>query len=125
MTGFGHKLPDLVVDLNGQLHIVLNGRIDQLHGGLRTTFEAVPDAPVSRFVLALKGGAKGLIQNSLYLWNLPQRATATFIGHNAKSVEIVPPLEGFLSQESREAQSPIASGRRARGVSQRFRVPTE
>jgi uncharacterized repeat protein (TIGR01451 family) len=92
MTGFGHKLPDLVADLNGQLHIILDGRIDQSHGGLRTTFERVPDAPISKFVLALKGGAKGLVQNSVNLCRSPQRATATFIAQNGKSLEATPPL---------------------------------
>ena len=33
-------------------------------GGLRNTFEAVPDAPVSKFTLEMQGGSKGLLLNS-------------------------------------------------------------
>ena len=57
-----NKLPDLVADLNGQIDVVLVGRIDSIKGGgIRTTFEAVPDAPVSKFVLEMQGGKKGLL----------------------------------------------------------------
>ena len=42
-----HKLPDLVLDLEGQIDIELAGSIDTVEGRLRTTFEAVPDAPVT------------------------------------------------------------------------------
>ena len=42
-----HELPDLVLDLRGQLNIELVGRIDSSDkGGLRATFDSVPDAPV-------------------------------------------------------------------------------
>ena len=34
------------------------------NGALRTTFEAVPDAPVDTFKLDLAGGSKGLLINS-------------------------------------------------------------
>ena len=43
-----NSLPDLVADLNGQLRVVLDGRIDSTKGGgLRTSFENVPDVPIS------------------------------------------------------------------------------
>lgn len=60
-----HPLPDLVVALRGQIEIDLVGRIDSVNGGLRTTFGTVPDAPVSKFVLEMKGGKKGLLVNSV------------------------------------------------------------
>jgi len=31
-------------DLNGQIRVVLHGRTDSVHGGIRNTFEGVPDA---------------------------------------------------------------------------------
>jgi hypothetical protein len=78
-----HNLPDLVLDLKGQIDIELSGRIDTTKkGGLRTTFEAVPDAPVTRFVLDLAGGSKGLIQNSTSLCGRPKRAQLTMVGQN-------------------------------------------
>ena len=94
MTGFGHKLPDLVVDLNGQIHVVLDGVVgNSKAGGLRTSFEAVPDAPVSKFVLKLQGAHRGLVQNSVNLCKAPQRASAVFTGQNAKSAELNPALK--------------------------------
>lgn len=59
-----HPLPDMVVALGGELDVNLVGRIDSHHGGIRTTFEAVPDAPVTKFVLKMRGGKKGLLVNS-------------------------------------------------------------
>jgi hypothetical protein len=87
-----HELPDLVADLNGQLPVVLVGRIDSIKGGIRTTFEAVPDAPVSKFVLKMQGGKKGLLENSTNICKSPQTATATFTAHNAKSQETNPTM---------------------------------
>ena len=61
MSGFGHQLPDLVAALNGQIDIDLDGASTPSTNGLRTTFETVPDAPVSSFTLNLAGGGKGLL----------------------------------------------------------------
>ena len=88
-----HELPDLVADLNGQLHVVLVGRIDSVKGGIRNTFEAVPDAPVSKFVLEMQGGKKGLLQNSTNICKSPEPATVKFTGQNGKSQETSPLLK--------------------------------
>jgi hypothetical protein len=85
-----NKLPDMVVDLQGQVDINLVGFIDSVNGGIRTTFEAVPDAPVSKFVLRMQGGKKGLIVNSENLCAGPHRGTAKFSGQNGKSVDLRP-----------------------------------
>ncbi len=79
-----HKLPDLVVALRGVVDIDLVGQIDSLQGRIRTTFKSVPDAPVSKFVLAMQGGAKGLIVNSRSLCASPSRAQVKFTGQNGK-----------------------------------------
>src|SRR6202789_2108828 len=52
-----HNLPDLVAALNsGEINIDVDGRIDSVKGGrIRTTFEAVPDAPVTKFTLEMQG----------------------------------------------------------------------
>ncbi len=57
-------LPDLVAALHGQVDINLVGRVDTFHGGLRTTYDTVPDVPVSKFILTLPGGRRGLLVNS-------------------------------------------------------------
>jgi hypothetical protein len=59
-----NELPDLVSDLHGQVPIVLDSRTDSVHGRIRNTFDTVPDVPVSKFVLALRGGRRGLLVNS-------------------------------------------------------------
>ena len=87
-----NQLPDLVADLNGQIDVVLAGRVDSIHGGIRNTFEAVPDAPVSKFTLSLQGGKKGLLENSTNLCDATHRATARFTGQNGKLSESRPPL---------------------------------
>lgn len=82
--GYGYKLPALVAELNGQIRVVLKGKVDSgPNRGIRNTFEAVPDAPVSRFVLEMKGGKKyGLLVNSENLCRKPQRGLARFTAQN-------------------------------------------
>jgi hypothetical protein len=85
-TGYGTKLPELIADLNGQIHVILRGKVTtDSAGGIRSTFEAVPDAPVSKFTLSLDGGKKGLLENSENLCAKPQRVTADFTGQNGKA----------------------------------------
>ena len=57
-------LPDLVSDLHGQVDIELDSRTDSVHGHIRNIFDLVPDVPVSKFILTLRGGRKGLLVNS-------------------------------------------------------------
>jgi hypothetical protein len=55
---------DLVASLRGQVDVDLVGRIDSVHGRIRTTYDTVPDVPVSAFVLTVRGGNRGLLTNS-------------------------------------------------------------
>jgi hypothetical protein len=78
-----HDLPDLVADLKGQFDIELTGRISTSKGGaMRTTFESLPDAPVSKFTLSLLGGKKGLLINSTDACASGARAVALMTGQN-------------------------------------------
>jgi hypothetical protein len=93
--GYGYKLPALVADLNGQIRILLVGKVDSgKNKGIRNTFELVPDAPVSRFVLEMKGGKKyGLLENSEDLCKASaanRRAIARFTGQNGKVHQFKP-----------------------------------
>lgn len=88
-NGGERHLPDLVADLDGQIHVVLVGFIDSVKSGkegsrVRTRFQSVPDAPVSRFVLRLKGGRLGLIENSEDLCETRPVAKVQMEGHNGK-----------------------------------------
>jgi hypothetical protein len=93
MTGFGHKLPDLVVALKGQIDIVLDGHVDTVHKSVRTTFATVPDAPVSKFTLNLDGGSKGLLQNDTNLCASTEHVSVKMDGQNGKSVDESPELQ--------------------------------
>ena len=59
-----HILPDLLVDLRGQVDVHLHGSVEAVHGRLRNIFYAVPDVPVSKFVLTMNGGKRGLLTNT-------------------------------------------------------------
>jgi len=85
-----HPLPDLVAALHGVVDIDLIGRIDSVKGRIRTSFESAPDAPVSKFVLNMQGGKKGLIVNSRNLCAHKSHAIADFTGQNGKPYKFGP-----------------------------------
>lgn len=82
-----HRLPDLVLDLKGQIDIQVVGRVDTVRERLRTTFQSIPDVPVSRFSLQLLGGKKGLLVNSQDLCGTPHRAIVRLRGQNGASAK--------------------------------------
>lgn len=95
-------LPDLVADLRGQIHIVLEGHIDQRRGGgLRTRFTAIPDAPVRAFTLQLQGGKKGLLQNSAAICSAPTAAIVRMTGQNGAQVRRKTPVKQGCGHASR------------------------
>ena len=51
------------------------------------SFESVPDAPVSKFIVEMQGGKKGLFVNSRDLCKGAQKATVKFTAHNGKTYE--------------------------------------
>jgi len=87
LVSSNHKLPDLLVDLRGQVEIYLRGVISSKHGGLKTVFNNVPDVPVSKFTLKMKGGKKSLLVNSTNTCAKPQRAKLNIKGQNGKKVK--------------------------------------
>jgi hypothetical protein len=92
-NGGERKLPDLVAALHGQIDIDLAGYIDSVNGGIRTSFKTVPDAPVSKFVLEMKGGAKSLLINSTNLCKGANKATVKMDGQNGKTHDFNPALK--------------------------------
>jgi hypothetical protein len=89
-NGGERRLPDLIADLHGQIHIELVGFIDSKKVGretslVRTRFASVPDARVSKFVLKLKGGARSLTQNSADLCKVQAKAEVKMTGQNGKT----------------------------------------
>ncbi|HEU4737920.1 MAG TPA: hypothetical protein VFS54_02430 [Solirubrobacterales bacterium] len=94
-NGGERELPDIVATLKGQVEIELVGYVDAVpnKGGtsrVRNTFAVVPDAPVSRFELDLKGGKVGLIENSDDLCRSNQRATIKMVAQNGRKLTTKP-----------------------------------
>lgn len=88
-NGGARELPDLVADLDGQIHVTVVGFIDSVKTGpetsrVRTRFLSVPDAPVSKFQIKLFGGKKGLVQNSRDLCTFTPKAKVQMTGQNGK-----------------------------------------
>lgn len=106
-VGFGHKLPDLVAELNGQIRVLLHGKVDTgREDALRNTFEVVPDAPVSKFTLHMFGGKKGLIVNSENLCNkrAKHKVLATFTAQSGKAVELEPTVSNSCRGKGRKGR---------------------
>jgi hypothetical protein len=77
-----NRLPDLVLDLKGQVDVEVAGRVDSVQGRLRTDFATVPDLPVSKFVLRMDGGRRGLLINTRNFCEGPARAHVEMTGQN-------------------------------------------
>ncbi len=98
-----HPLPDLVAALKGPdslpIEIDLAGRIDSVNGGIRSTFDVVPDAPVTSFVLTMQGGKRGLLVNSTNLCAKVQRAIARLTAQNGRGLTLRPAMKASCGQK--------------------------
>ncbi len=81
-NGGERLLPDIVVDLKGQIHATVVGFVDAKKARLRTTFKDLPDAPVTKFTIDLKGGKAGLLVNSANLCAKQRRAKLSLTAQN-------------------------------------------
>ena len=95
-----HKLPDLVFDLRGLVNVEVSTRIDSVHGGIRATVQDAPDASISRVILHMQGGKKGLIVNSRNLCFKPGRnhANVQGTGQNGKQFAAKPLMQTRCSK---------------------------
>jgi hypothetical protein len=78
------RLPDLAAALAGPVALELHGQLSTPHGRIRASFDSLPDLPLSRLRLVLKGGFRGLLVNSEGLCSHSQLAGASFAGHNGR-----------------------------------------
>jgi hypothetical protein len=111
-----HTLPDLVAALKGPasqpIEIDLAGRIDTDEaGGIRTSFESIPDAPVSKFVLEMKGGAKGLLVNSVDICRRPHRVDAKILGQSGARANQKPLLKTSCGKSGKRKRAPRGGSR--------------
>lgn len=81
-----HILPDLLVDLRGQVNVRLHGAVESVKGRMRNVFYATPDVPVSKFVLTMNGGKRGLLVSTQNLCSRRFNSKATLSSQNGKRV---------------------------------------
>jgi len=87
-----HELPDMVVALGGQIEFNAVARIDSVKGGIRSTFEGVPDAPLTKFVLEMQGAKKGLLVNSTDICKAKAKAEVKLNAHSGAKATLRPAL---------------------------------
>jgi hypothetical protein len=87
LVSSSHELPDLLVDLRGQVDVQLHGVISAAKARIKNVFYPVPDVPVSRFVLTMKGGKRGLLVNSRDLCAKPSFSFMNFKAQNGKQLK--------------------------------------
>jgi hypothetical protein len=88
----GRPLPDLFVSLHGDVDFDLIGRVS-IPGGkhLATTFDAVPDVPVTSFSLKLVAGSQGPVGAATNLCSRRGRnakARIDYIGQNGRAKHV-------------------------------------
>ncbi len=86
-------LPDAVFALHGQVDAVAVAHIDSLKGRLRARVTDAPDVPLSRVVVDMQGGKKGLFVNSTDLCKGTHRASVSFSAQNGRRFESEPALK--------------------------------
>jgi hypothetical protein len=89
-----NELPDMVAVLKGPPHrpieIEAVARIDSIRGGIRANFETIPDAPITKVIVTMQGGRKGLLINSRNLCKSTNRATVQMDAHSGKAHDFRP-----------------------------------
>ena len=89
-----NELPDMVAVLKGPpsrpIQIETVARIDSIRGGIRANFETIPDAPISKVIVTMQGGRKGLLINSRNLCKSTNRATVQMDSHSGKTHDFRP-----------------------------------
>ena len=95
------------------------GKVDSgKNKGIRNTFEVVPDAPVEKFELEMKGGKKyGLLENSENLCKAPKekrQAIVRFTAQNGKVEQSKPVVANQCGKKSKSKKGHAKSQRKAR-----------
>lgn len=88
-----HGLPSLAAALRSrEMSLDFVARLKATRGGLRIAPESVPDVPVSKLVLEVRGGRRGLLVNSVDLCAGRLHARARFSAQNGKRHKLRLPL---------------------------------
>ena len=125
VVGSGN-LPDLVLRLKGQLTLTLRGTNAFAPGGGQiTTFDGLPDVPLSQFELRFGGGESGLLTATRDLCaGPPPQFGATFTAHSGKEVTktVAATVAGCTQTTPTVKPKPPTAKLRLRGKSLRLTV---
>jgi hypothetical protein len=122
-------LPMIIVALRGEIAINLKGESSTTRAGkLVNTFASVPDAPVSKFNLNIKGGKDGILavtrtrRSTINLCARPKShiADADMDGHNGKRYDRNVRMKAPCAQQSKnKAAKRKAAAKRRKGARSR------
>jgi hypothetical protein len=128
-------LPTLLIPLRGEVALDLRATTTVIDDKLVSTFPTIPDAPVSRFELNLKGGKKGILVAVQNICRRPrsQIADAEIDGHNGKRADQAVRMGTPCAKKKRKAALRVSkatwrgnrvtvSGRISRMAERRVRV---
>jgi hypothetical protein len=101
-------LPDLVASLySGAVNIVLEGRIGPgKKGGIEAFFSELPDQPVTKFIMTLNGGKRGLLQNSANICVVPPVASVKAVAQNNIGAIFTTKLRGQCAKKKHSKKRP-------------------
>ena len=97
-----NPLPDIVATFRGgRIDANIVGRVDSVNGGIRNTFDFVPDVPVTSATFTFQGGSKGLLVNSRDICNATFRATAKFNAQNGDALTLRPKMNAKCGKSAK------------------------
>jgi hypothetical protein len=102
-----NPLPKLVVFLDGAVSIRLEAQNELQLLRVVNRFDTLPDVPLTRFELTIKGGKNGILRNYGNLCQKRVRGDVSFTAHSGKSVTDTPLIETPSCESS--ASSPRVS----------------
>jgi hypothetical protein len=107
-------LPTLLITLRGEVAINVRANSDVIDDKLVSTFHTVPDAPVSRFELTLKGGKKGILVATRNICRRPKRQIADLEidGQNGKRADQAVRMKTPCANKKRRKAAKVRRGGR-------------
>jgi len=111
------KLPDLVADLySGAVRIIVEGHIGPTkQGGVDAFFDELPDQPLERFVMTLRGGKHGLLTNSTDICAAPPFASVSSIAQNNIGAKFNTVLRGTCKGKKKGGGKGKSKGKATKG----------
>ncbi len=104
-----HNLPDPVLALHGPpglpIQLEVPTRVDSVNGNLRVIAQKTPDAPITKVVVNMQGGKKGLFVNSTNLCKgKVRRARVHLEAHNGRNITLRPKVRASCGKRTKKAR---------------------